>query len=62
MGELSVRALDVISTDADRENYNKEFLELAEQLDELKEEDFNGVNLLGLELLAKIKKISLKEI
>jgi len=56
MGELSVRALDVISTDADRENYNKEFLELAEQLDELKEEDFNGINLFGAGAFSQDKK------
>ena len=56
MGELSVRALDVISTDADRENYNKEFLELAKQLDELKEEDFNGINLFGAGAFSQDKK------
>ena len=56
MGELSVRALDVITTDADRENYNKEFLELAKQLDELKEEDFNGINLFGAGAFSQDKK------
>ena len=47
MNTLAMRALDVTSTDADRENYNKEFIELAAQLDEIKREKFNGLDLFG---------------
>ena len=47
MNTLAMRALDVPSTDADRENYNKEFIELAAQLDEIKREKFNGLELFG---------------
>ena len=47
MNTLAMRALDVTSTDADRENYNKEFIELAAQLDEIKREKFNGLELFG---------------
>ena len=56
MGEITVRALDVISTDADRENFNKEFLELADQLDKLKNEDFNGLELFGSGSFSQDKK------
>ncbi len=56
MGEITVRALDVISTDADRENFNKEFLELANQLDELKKENFNGIDLFGAGAFSQDKK------
>ena len=47
MNEITVRALDVTATNADRENYNKEFLELAEQLDQISTEKFGGLNLFG---------------
>jgi flagellin len=47
MNEITVRALDVTATNADRENYNKEFLELAEQLDQMSIEKFGGLNLFG---------------
>ena len=47
MNTLATRALDVISTDSDRENYNKEFIELAVQLDEIKSEKFNGMDVFG---------------
>ena len=56
LGEITVRALDVTSTDADRENYNKEFLELADQLDQLKTEDFNGLELFGAGSFSQDKK------
>jgi len=56
MGEITVRALDVISTDADRENFNKEFLELTDQLDQLKTEDFNGIELFGAGSFSQDKK------
>ncbi|NBQ02391.1 MAG: hypothetical protein EBU27_04040, partial [Opitutae bacterium] len=47
MGELATRALDITANSDDRENYNKEFLELADQLDKLKNESFNGIDLFG---------------
>ncbi|MBU63638.1 MAG: hypothetical protein CMI26_14170 [Opitutae bacterium] len=47
MNTLATRALDVTSTDSDRENYNKEFIELAVQLDEIKSETFNGMDVFG---------------
>ena len=47
MNTLAIRALDVISTDSDRENYNKEFIELSAQLDEIKLEKFNDLNVFG---------------
>ena len=56
MNELATRALDVTTSDGDRENYNKEFLELAEQLDELESETFNGVNLFGAGAFSADKK------
>ena len=56
MNELATRALDVTTSDGDRENYNKEFLELAEQLEELESETFNGVNLFGAGAFSADKK------
>ena len=56
LNEITVRALDVTATDADRENYNKEFIELADQLDELKTEDFNGLELFGAGSFSQDKK------
>jgi flagellin len=47
MNTLATRALDVTSTDGDRENYNKEFIELAAQLDEIKLEKFNDMDVFG---------------
>ena len=47
MGEIAVRALDITANDDDRENHNKEFLELADQLDKYSNEDFNGLDLFG---------------
>ena len=47
MNEITVRALDVTATDADRENYNKEFLELSSQMDQMAEEKFEGIVLFG---------------
>ena len=44
MNTLATRALDVTATDNDRENYNKEFIELAAQLDEIKLEKYNGMD------------------
>ena len=48
--------MDVTTSDGDRENYNKEFLELAEQLEELESETFNGVNLFGAGAFSADKK------
>ena len=47
MNTLATRALDVTATDNDRENYNKEFIELAAQLDEIKLEKYNGLDVFG---------------
>ena len=47
MNTLATRALDVTATDNDRENYNKEFIELAAQLDEIKLERYNGLDVFG---------------
>ena len=56
MNTLSMRALDLTSTDADRENYNKEFIELATQLDEIKAQKFNGMDLFGAGGFSDAKK------
>jgi flagellin len=56
MGELATRALDITANSDDRENYNKEFLELADQLDKLKNESFNGVDLFGAGSFSDDKK------
>ncbi|MDA8991057.1 flagellin [Opitutales bacterium] len=56
MGELAARALDITASVGDRENYNKEFLELADQLDQFKKEDFNGVQLFGAGSFSDEKK------
>lgn len=56
MNELATRALDVTTNDGDRENYNKEFLELSDQLEELKSETFNGVDLFGAGAFSADKK------
>ena len=56
LGGLAASALDITATDDDRENYNKEFLELADQLDQLKQEDFNGLNLFGAGAFSDDKK------
>ena len=56
MGELATRALDITANDDDRENYNKEFLELADQLEKLKAENFNGIDLFGAGSFSDDKK------
>lgn len=56
MDEITVRALDVTSTDADRENYNKEFIELVAQLEEIEKEDINGKKLFGAGAFSSEKK------
>ena len=47
MDELATRALDITATDGDRENYNKEFMELADQLSKFSREKFGDINLFG---------------
>jgi len=47
MDEITTRALDITATDDDRENYNKEFLELADQLSKFAKEKFGDINLFG---------------
>jgi flagellin len=49
MSELRTMAADVSKNAADVENYSKEFLELQEQLKQMKREKFNGVELFSQE-------------
>ena len=46
MDELAT-VLDITATDGDRENYNKEFIELADQLSKFSSEKFGDINLFG---------------
>ena len=45
MSQLASMALDVTKSDADRENYNKEFQELREHVLQIDLEQFNGQDL-----------------
>ena len=45
MSELRIMAQDVTKNSADIENYSKEFIELQSQLNQVKEQKFNGVSL-----------------
>jgi flagellin-like hook-associated protein FlgL len=49
MAELRTMAADVSKNAADVENYSKEFLELQDQLAQMKREKFNGVELFAVE-------------
>ena len=49
MSELRTMAADVSKNAADVENYSKEFLELQDQLKQMKREKFNGVELFAIE-------------
>ena len=49
MAELRTMAADVSKNAADVENYSKEFLELQDQLHQMKREKFNGVELFAVE-------------
>ena len=49
MAELRTMAADVSKNAADVENYSKEFLELQDQLKQMKREKFNGVELFAVE-------------
>ena len=48
MGELRTMAQDVTKNSGDIENYSKEFLELQSQLNQIKEEKFNGISLFAI--------------
>ena len=45
MGVLATLSLDIVKNDQDRENYNKEFQELAQSLDEVEGMKFNDLDL-----------------
>lgn len=45
MGVLATQSLDIVKNKQDRENYNKEFQELAKILDEIEGMEFNGLEL-----------------
>ena len=47
MSQLASLATNSLISDSDRENYNKEFLSLADQLNDLSSTEFNGVRLFG---------------
>jgi flagellin len=49
MSELRTMAADVSKNAADVENYSKEFLELQDQLKQMRREKFNGVELFAVE-------------
>ena len=49
MAELRTLASDVTKNTSDVENYSKEFLELQDQLHQLKREKFNGVELFAVD-------------
>jgi flagellin-like hook-associated protein FlgL len=49
MSELRTMAADVSKNTADVENYSKEFLELQDQLHQMKREKFNGVELFAVD-------------
>jgi flagellin-like hook-associated protein FlgL len=47
MSELAAMSTDVIQTVTDRSNYNREFLNLTNQFDDIQNETFNGIKLFG---------------
>ena len=49
MSELRVMAQDVTKNSSDIENYSKEFIELQTQLNQVKEQKFNGISLFAIE-------------
>jgi flagellin len=49
MGELRTMAQDITKNSGDIENYSKEFLELQSQLNQVKQEKFNGISLFSIE-------------
>ena len=56
MNTLAMQALDVTSTDDDRENYNKGFMELSAQLDDIAKDTFNGLDIFGAGAFSDSKK------
>ena len=48
MAELRTMAQDITKNSGDIENYSKEFLELQNQLRQVKEEKFNGISLFSI--------------
>lgn len=52
VSELRMLNEDVTKSATDKANYNTEYLQLLKQLDNLKGEQFNGVNLFGLDASA----------
>ena len=52
MSELSMLAQDVTKTDADRANYNAEFLQMSSYVTTAANKDFNGVSLFSSNALA----------
>ena len=44
---LQLEALDITANDSDRENYNKEFMELVDQLEKISNEEINGLPIFG---------------
>jgi len=48
MGELRTMAQDITKNSGDIENYSKEFLELQSQLNQVKQEKFNGISLFSV--------------
>ena len=49
MSELRVMAQDVTKNSSDIENYSKEFIELQTQLNQVKQQKFNGISLFAVE-------------
>ena len=49
MAELRTMAQDVTKNSGDIENYSKEFVELQSQLNQIKEEKFNGISLFAIQ-------------
>ena len=49
MGELRTMAQDITKNSGDIENYSKEFLELQSQLNQVRQEKFNGISLFSVE-------------
>ena len=47
MSELASMSTDVIQTVTDRSNYNREFLNLTNQFNDIQDETFNGIKLFG---------------
>jgi flagellin len=47
MGELRTMAADITKNSGDIENYTKEFIELQSQLNQIKQETFNGISIFG---------------